>query len=81
MANKKSYKEIGIFSRIGLFLIGLSIAVFLFIFSFDYETLPFQINAVGYNITTFAFATFVIITGIIAGTLIKSGVLGKYRLD
>ena len=60
---------------------GLAIAVFLFIFTFDYETMPFKITTIGYDTTTIAFASFVILTGIIAGTLIKSGVLGKYRLD
>ena len=81
MVKKKNNIKVSIGNRIALFFIGLAIAVFIFIFTFDYENLPFEISIIGYNITTVAFVSFIVLTSILSGSLIKSALLGKYRLD
>ena len=80
MAKKKNTK-MGLGKRIFLFSFGIVLASTLLIFSFQWQLLPFTITALGYDITPYALAGILVLTGVFASTLIKSGIRGKAELD
>jgi len=78
----KTQKEnINIIKRIVLLITGLGGLIILFIYSSDFVNSGIDVNVIGYNVTTYFFAGFIIILGLIFSTLFKSGLLGKWRLD
>lgn len=74
-------KKIRPVTRIVIFIIGMTLAVFLLLYSFVWAEFPIQVTALGYNVTNIFMACMIVLLGIVAGTLIKSGVLGVWRLD
>lgn len=78
---KKQSGEIELFKRISLIIIGMTGLIILFIYSFDLSQTEIFVNIFGYNITTYFFACMLIILGILFSTVLKSGLLGKWRLD
>ena len=68
-------------NRIGLFIIGIIGSMCLIIYSINYQDYDLIITAFGINITKWFFAFIIVILSIIFGTITKSALLGKYRLD
>lgn len=84
MAKRKTNnqnKEMELIKRIALLIIGMGGLIILFIYSFDLSQSEIFVNIFGYNITTYFFAGLLIILGILFSTILKSGLLGKWRLD
>lgn len=67
--------------RVLAFMVGMGIAIFLIVYSIRWEDLPIQLTMAGSNVTPWAMAGIIVLFGIVAGTLIKSALLGKWRLD
>jgi len=67
--------------RIAVFSTGMALAVFLLLYSFKWAEFPIQVTAAGQNVTDVFMGVMVVLVGILGGTLIKSGLLGKWRLD
>ena len=68
-------------ARILLFVVGMALAVFLMLWVVNWNDLPFQFVVSGQVVTPYFMASLVVIAGILATTLIKSGILGKWKLD
>lgn len=81
MVKRKKKSEISIFQRFSYFSIGLFIAMGIMIYSFKWEMLPFEFTFGGVNITPYALSGIIVIFGIFASSLIKSGLKGKKELD
>lgn len=77
----KQNKNINLFERIVLLVIGMGGLIVLFIYSYDFTETDLFINMFGYNITTYFFAGLLIILGLLFSTILKSGLLGKWKLD
>lgn len=83
MAKQKTYrkKKLNPALRIFYLISGVFIASALIIFSFRWEDLPIRFTMAGLDITPYAMAPLVVLTGILASTLTKSAFLGKYEAD
>lgn len=79
--NMVKKKTIDLRKRILIFLIGISIASVLLIFSFQWELLPFSFTALGYDVTPYALSSILVLLGVFASSLIKSGITGKQQFD
>lgn len=77
----KSRKIDSVFQRIVITGIGLTIAVFILLYSFRFTDFPVQVTMIGQNVTAIFMGVIIVLSGIVAGTLIKSGILGKWKLD
>ena len=73
-------KELSMNERIIYFIIGIVIAIILFIGTFNFESLPISISIIGFNSSTFFIAGFFIMAGIFAGALIKTALTGKWNI-
>ena len=67
--------------RVLAFIVGMTLAIGLLVYSIRWEDLPIQINMAGQDVTVYALAGFLVLIGIMAHTMIKSGLLGEMRLD
>lgn len=68
-------------TRIFYFVVGISIASILLVFSFQWDLLPFQITIYGKVITSYFLASIIVLIGIFASTMIKSSITGKKEVD
>ena len=65
-----------------MFVFGMALAIGLIIYSVNWDDLPVQFTLVGGRvITVYVMASILVMTGIMATTLIKSGIYGKWKLD
>lgn len=69
------------FIRIFSGIVGFVILIFLFVYSFRWESIGIEFSAFGYDISNYAWATLLILSGILASTLFKSALIGKWRVD
>lgn len=81
MVKKKSNKKMELSHRLILLITGMVGLIILFIYSLDLTQSEIFVNFFGYNITTYFLAMLLIILGILFSTLLKSGLLGDWRLD
>lgn len=81
MVKTKKSSKLDLSKRIIYFVSGMIIASTLLVFSFQWDLLPFEITGFGINITPYALAFFIVLIGVFASTLIKSGLRGKRELD
>lgn len=77
----KRKTELNPFARLFLFIIGMAGAIILIIYSIRWEALPISFSAMGNDITIIAFAGILVLASIIFYTLIKSAILGEWKLD
>lgn len=68
-------------TRLLFFIIGMTGAVVLLVYSIRWEDLPFSFTLGGMNVTPWAMAGFLVLASIGFYTLIKSSLLGEWRLD
>ncbi len=78
MANKTI---LGLPTRIIFFILGIIIASIILVYSFQWDLLPFTVVWFGFDVTPYALASFIVLLGILASTLIKSGITGKKKID
>lgn len=62
-------------------IIGIIGSCFLIVYSFRWEDLGIGVDILGFDISKWFFAFLLVISGIIFSTLIKSALLGKWKLD
>lgn len=74
-------KDLPIWLRLGLIVFGLGGAIVLIVYSFRWEDLPFQITLASHDITPWAVAGYLVLMALVFNTALKSGLLGKWRLD
>ena len=74
-------KPLSKFKRILYFTTGLVIASALIVYGISWTNPPFELMIIGLTLNEWITAAFVVILGLLAGSLIKSGILGKTRLD
>lgn len=68
--------------RLTVLIAGFVIAILLLIYSINWDTLGLNITFAGeIGITRWVLASIVVTMGIIASSLIKSGLIGKWKLD
>ena len=79
MANKNTKLDIP--KRIIYFSIGLIGASMLLVFSFQWDLLPFRFTFLTYDITAYMLASILVMTGVFASSLIKTGLTGKKQID
>lgn len=77
----KKRTHLNIPKRIIYFSFGIFIASVLLMYSFQWNLLPFQITAMGIDITPYALSFFLVLIGVYASSLIKSGLKGNRELD
>lgn len=80
-SKKQVNKTVSLPMRITLMIIGMTGLIFLFVYSINLEIINANVNIFGYNITTYFYAGLVIITGLIFSSLLKSGFLGRWKMD
>jgi len=78
---KRKSTKLNLPKRILYFVSGLVLASALLLFSFQWNLLPFQITALGNDITPYALAFIIVMIGVFASSLIKSGLKGNRELD
>lgn len=79
MAKKNKYLPFA--QRLILLIVGLFGSCALIIYSLRWEDLGINIDVLGKDISQWFFAGMLVICGIIFSTLLKSALLGKWRLD
>ena len=79
MAKKKSKLELG--KRLSILIFGSIGSMFIIVYSFRWEELGINADMIGFDVTKWFFAFLLVISGIIFSTLIKSGLLGEWKLD
>lgn len=62
-------------------LLGFVISMILLVYSFNWEKLPFSFAFMGNDITPYVLAFLIVVLGLLASTLIKSGFKGKREFD
>lgn len=80
MAKKRS-KKLSLTMRLIYISFGVLVASMLILFSFRWEDLPITINSAGIDITPYALAPILVLTGILASSLTKSALIGEKELD
>ena len=74
-------KKMPMEKRIGLILIGLVGSMCLIVYSFSLNSNELGFNFMGYDISVWVFAFLTILLGLIFATMLKSGLIGKWKLD
>ena len=69
------------FMRILIGIIGFAILLFLFVFSFRWEDFGIEFSGFGVNITAYVYASIMILAGILGGSMLKSAVERKGKID
>jgi hypothetical protein len=67
--------------RIGLFIIGYIMAVYVLYYSVRWEEFGFEITFLGLNITAIVIITIILMITLLSHTLIKTALLGKFGID
>jgi len=79
---KRNYKnKLDLGKRIAILTFGLIGSMFIIVYSIRWEELGFNTDMIGIDITKWFFAFMLVISGIIFSTLVKSGLLGQWKLD
>jgi cytochrome c biogenesis protein CcdA len=73
--------KISLLKRILIFILGFTMAIFLLVYAVDWTETGFEFTFINMNITIYVVAGIMVFLGIIASTFIKSGVLGKWKID
>lgn len=74
-------KKINPVLRLIMFIIGMAGAVIMLVYSIRWEDIPIAFTLGGYNITVYAISGLLVMGGFAFHSLIKSGILGEYKLD
>lgn len=69
------------FTRLMYFIIGMAGAIVLLVYSIRWEDLPFTFTLSGVNVTAWTMAGFLVLASMGFYTLLKSSLLGEWRLD
>ena len=76
-----SDKKLSFPIRLLYFIVGMVLATAIIIYGVTWANPIFDLSVVGVSVNTWITAAFIVLIGIFAGTLIKSAILGKNRLD
>lgn len=67
--------------RIGLFIIGYIMAVYVLYYSVRWEDFGYQFSLFGLDITAIAIITVILLITLLSHSLIKTAILGKFGID
>lgn len=70
-------KKFGTITRIIIFVVGLMITSYMFMYSFVYEDFPHTFSLFGYSATTWVTVSGLVLISALGGWLIKIGITGK----
>ena len=74
-------KKISPITRVFYFIVGLITASGIVVYGVSWLTPPFNLSLIGMTLNQWISAALIVLAGIFAGSLIKSAILGKTKLD
>lgn len=66
-------------SRIIMFIAGLLIVSYMFLYSFEYESFPWSISFIGYNVTSWIVIVIMVLITFGGSWLMQASILGKKK--
>ena len=74
-------QKLSAMTRIFYFVFGIIIASALIVYGINWNNPDYNLSMIGFEMNQWISAGIMVLIGILAGTMIKSAILGKNRLD